>query len=384
MAFPVINGTEVLLPPPEGWVVNFTHPYRDETTKTNVFLAFGIEFPIATLFLAQRVYTSLFVMGKFLVDDSHVESRDRHVTDRKKSRICAPQGNRPGQARPVHLLPPPLAGALVPLRHPVDGLPVHRVLRLRLAGRHVRVPPVAAAWDLRLYTGDNCISRPPWYLLQAIAGGVTDFLLMLHPIPTVLGLQMSAKRKAALLAWFGIGTITLAAAIMRLHSLLSMITNPDTPWTMADAMLWLVVESNLIVLCGCLPTLRVFVLHVTSKLRRTDEAQSQSRGKGYRGGGGGGSSSDRGSHKLRTFGAGSTRKEFDSIAEIEFGDQFRPANYHHHQTSSAPGSGTAIGEIGNDTTCSAGHDGGGDGAGYSEYGIEVNVLRHTQTREIPV
>ena len=69
MAFPIVNGTEVLLPPPEGWTVNFTHPSRDETTKTHVFLAFGIEFPVATLFLAQRVYTSLFILRKFRVDD---------------------------------------------------------------------------------------------------------------------------------------------------------------------------------------------------------------------------------------------------------------------------------------------------------------------------
>ncbi|KAK8034767.1 hypothetical protein PG993_009762 [Apiospora rasikravindrae] len=365
MAFPVINGTEVLLPPPEGWVVNFTHPYRDESTKTNVFLAFGIEFPIATLFLAQRVYTSLFVMRKFLVDDCTSWRVTRVGTVLAKLVLCI------------------FYYRLSPARWYRYGILFTGFLCLAWFGSvwlavMFACRPVAAAWDLRLYTGDNCISRPPWYLLQAIAGGVTDFLLMLHPIPTVLGLQMSVKRKAALLAWFGIGTITLAAAIMRLRSLLSMVTNPDTPWTMADAMLWLVVESNLIVLCGCLPTLRVFVLHIASKLRRTDEAQSQSRRKGYRGDGVGGSSSDRGSHKLRTFGAGSTRKEFDTIAEIEFGDHPRPANYHQATEGSE-----TIGEAGNDTICHTGCD-GGNYISHSENGGEVNVLRHAQTKEIPI
>lgn len=99
--------------------------------------------------------------------------------------------------------------------------------------------PVQAAWNLRLYTGTNCIPRPPWYILQAVAGGVTDLLLMVQPIQTVYKLQMSTKRKAALISWFLIGVITLIAAIFRLISLLSMITSSDTPWTMADAMLWL-------------------------------------------------------------------------------------------------------------------------------------------------
>ncbi|KAK7966993.1 uncharacterized protein PG986_001270 [Apiospora aurea] len=365
MAFPVINGTEVLLPPPEGWVVNFTHPYRDESTKTNVFLAFGTEFPIATLFLAQRIYTSLFVMGKFLVDDYLIVAAwVIHALT-----LTAILGTV--LAKLVLCI---FYYRLSPARRYRYGILFTGFLCIACFGSvwlavMFACRPVAAAWDLRLYTGDNCISRPPWYLLQAIAGGVTDFLLMLHPIPTVLGLQMSAKRKAALLAWFGIGTITLCR---RRHA-------PDTPWTMADAMLWLVVESNLIVLCGCLPpsASSSSTSHPSSVAPTKLKARAGARDTGV--GGGGGSSSDRGSHKLRTFGAGSTRKEFDSIAEIGLGDHFRPANYHHRQTtSSAPGSGTAVGEIGNDTACSAGHDGGGDGASHAEHGSEANALRHMQ------
>lgn len=78
-------------------------------------------------------------------------------------------------------------------------------------------------------------------MLQAIAGGVTDLLLMITPIPTVLRLQMSRKAKAAVIAWFSIGIITLAMSIMRLISLLSQLSSSDTPWNMPDAMLWLYV-----------------------------------------------------------------------------------------------------------------------------------------------
>lgn len=74
-------------------------------------------------------------------------------------------------------------------------------------------------------------------VIQAIAGGVTDFLLMITPIPTVLGLQMSRKAKAAVIAWFGVGIITLIMSNMRLVSLLSQLSSGDTPWTMPEAML---------------------------------------------------------------------------------------------------------------------------------------------------
>lgn len=149
-----------------------------------------------------------------------------------------------------------------------------------------------------------------------------------------------------------------------------------------------VVDSNLIVFCGCL---RAFVLHVTSKLDRTDESQgsdrnsnNSNRNRNHRGSGII-SSSDQRSHKLRTFGADSTRRVFDTIAEIEFGDCFHPANYYHHQAltsrtataAAAAGLGTFV-ETGNDITCFA-----GDAASTSENGSEVQVLmRYMSTRMV--
>lgn len=76
-------------------------------------------------------------------------------------------------------------------------------------------------------------------MLQAIAGGVTDILLMVTPIPIVLKLQMSRKAKTAVIAWFCVGIITLIMSIMRLVSLLAQLSSSDTPWNMPSAMLWL-------------------------------------------------------------------------------------------------------------------------------------------------
>lgn len=76
-------------------------------------------------------------------------------------------------------------------------------------------------------------------MLQAAAGGVTDLLLMITPIPTVLRLQMSRKAKTAVIAWFFVGSITLGMSVMRLISLVPQLSSDDTPWTMPEAMLWL-------------------------------------------------------------------------------------------------------------------------------------------------
>lgn len=67
---------------------------------------------------------------------------------------------------------------------------------------------------------------------------------MITPILTVLRLQMSGKAKAAVIAWFGVGVITLVISTMRLISLLSQLPSSDTPWNMTDAMLWMYVNHS--------------------------------------------------------------------------------------------------------------------------------------------
>ncbi|KAE9969553.1 hypothetical protein EG327_010576 [Venturia inaequalis] len=149
----------------------------------------------------------------------------------------------------------------------------------------------------------HCIARPPFYLLQAIAGGVTDLLLMITPIPTILGLQMSRKAKAGVIAWFGVGLITLAMSVMRLVSLLGQLHSSDIPWLMPEAMLWVAVESNLIIICGCLPTFRIF-LRIGAQRKAKSSAASSGAGKNF---------------GLQTFSQRDrrSRRRFDTIAEID-------------------------------------------------------------------
>lgn len=69
MAFPVVDGVEVLVQPPEGYHVNFTHPFKDTATINSSYWAFGIEFTVAVFFLGQRIYSALFILRKWRIDD---------------------------------------------------------------------------------------------------------------------------------------------------------------------------------------------------------------------------------------------------------------------------------------------------------------------------
>jgi hypothetical protein len=67
MSLTVIDGVTVLLPPPEGYVVNFAHPQRQADVAT--YWVAGVENVLAILFLAQRLYTKMFLSGGLGVDD---------------------------------------------------------------------------------------------------------------------------------------------------------------------------------------------------------------------------------------------------------------------------------------------------------------------------
>lgn len=63
----VVNGTQTILPAPDGYVVDFDNPKRQAVVQTYVTIAVGNFF--ALLFLAQKLYTRLFLDRKLQLDD---------------------------------------------------------------------------------------------------------------------------------------------------------------------------------------------------------------------------------------------------------------------------------------------------------------------------
>ncbi|RKL04601.1 hypothetical protein BFJ68_g10996 [Fusarium oxysporum] len=163
--------------------------------------------------------------------------------------------------------------------------------------------PIAAGWDVRMSVGATCINRPPIYITQAAFGCITDVMLLVLPIPTVIGLQMSTRQKLGLVGLFAIGSITLITSIVRLVLLLPSLSNPDQSC---------IIEANLLIMCGSLPTLRVFLKNVAPRVlgdkstRKGSEEQSGSANFG-----------------LHTFGGSNgPRRKFDTLVELEHDTHF--------------------------------------------------------------
>ncbi|KAF4984891.1 hypothetical protein FZEAL_44 [Fusarium zealandicum] len=344
MSFPVVNGIEVAVEPPPGYQVDFDNPQTAASTVTQAYWIFGVEFAIATAFLVQRIYTNTVLLRKFFIDDCLLILAWILSIAAQSFLLHAYSHDLLGVHAWELTLDDHTMSSLLVLCTTLTYIPTTILSKLTLCFFYYRLSPsrwyhysvyftgficscsligiwfsvlfackpVAAAWDVRLELTSTCINRPPVYITQAAFGCVTDLMLLLLPLPTVLGLQMSTRHKLGLVGMFAIGSITLITSIVRLVLLLPALSNPDQSWTLAEGCLWVIIEANLLIICGSLPTLRVFLRRVAPRIL-AEKSTAKSSVPGSTGNG----------YGLRTFGCSNkTRRKFDTLVELERDSHF--------------------------------------------------------------
>jgi len=65
-----VNGVTTIIPPPDGYDVDFANPQRRLVTET--YVVFIVENILALAFLGQRLYTKIRLMKQFQIDDGMV------------------------------------------------------------------------------------------------------------------------------------------------------------------------------------------------------------------------------------------------------------------------------------------------------------------------
>ncbi|KAI4666660.1 hypothetical protein J4E85_006786 [Alternaria conjuncta] len=63
-----VNGVTTIIPPPDGYEVDFANPQRRLVTET--YVVFIVENILALAFLGQRLYTKIRLMKQFQIDDA--------------------------------------------------------------------------------------------------------------------------------------------------------------------------------------------------------------------------------------------------------------------------------------------------------------------------
>ncbi|KAL6228785.1 hypothetical protein BDW75DRAFT_250640 [Aspergillus navahoensis] len=120
--------------------------------------------------------------------------------------------------------------------------------------------PIERAWNAAITTG-SCIDRPAVYLATAITNTVSDVVLLVVPIPAVVRLHLRMIQKIGVICIFGVGCLTIVTSVLRLATLWPLVTGPDPTHKLGLASIFINIEANFIIICGCLPYLRQFLRH---------------------------------------------------------------------------------------------------------------------------
>ncbi|RGP71634.1 hypothetical protein FLONG3_7069 [Fusarium longipes] len=284
--FPVINGVRVAISPPEGYVVNFEHPQRRH--EVEAYTASGVGMGLAFLFVLQYLYVKLWVLRKPDWETAWVFSIGVQLVSLwtfvlgiagvHAWEIPLTKYNIGNQMLKLTFISPLLYAVCTAFSKMALALFYRKLSPQRwwrwsvygvfflVAGYNVAImlvilfgcTPFKKSWDLTMLEG-SCVNRPAVY--------------------------MPRRQKAGLVVLFVIGSATLVTSVVRLVLLIPTFGAIDVSWALSGAVVWVIIEANLMVICASLTTLRRFFIHVAPRLigERGTSAGIESSNNGARG-----------------------------------------------------------------------------------------------------
>ncbi|KAL4802205.1 hypothetical protein BDV18DRAFT_167068 [Aspergillus unguis] len=82
-----------------------------------------------------------------------------------------------------------------------------------------------------------------------------DIYLAVYPVVVLARLQMTMKKKLALCGALGLGIVACAMAIVKCFQVPGLYDLSDMTYSTANLVLWTCIESNVIIMASCIPTL---------------------------------------------------------------------------------------------------------------------------------
>ncbi|KAL4758199.1 uncharacterized protein BDW70DRAFT_170479 [Aspergillus foveolatus] len=106
-----------------------------------------------------------------------------------------------------------------------------------------------------------------FYEVNGVLNIVTDILTYLLPVPMLYGLQLTWRKKGAILGIFGLGVLSIAAAYVRYDFVKKLSSAQEEYYLLlADSLNWCTIEAYIAIFCGCAPSLSVLIKsHASSK-----------------------------------------------------------------------------------------------------------------------
>ncbi|KDN71752.1 putative integral membrane protein [Colletotrichum sublineola] len=291
-------------PAPPGVKVDLDHPQQQKVLEH--YLIFGIGGTLATIALAQRFYTKIFLSKGLQMDDAFmtlgwaaaIATQGLMVASIIDGGMCAHVWEMTTStferyafltyiAAPVYMLCNGFTKLslltfylrLSPQRWFRISVWISIVVVCLYTGiitmmMFFHCHPIRKAWDIKITEG-SCLDAGIFYMATAVSNIISDIVLFILPLPTLFSLRMKMALKIGAAVLFAIGSMTVATSIVRLYYLPPVLKSTDVSWDSAPANIWTFIEGNLFVICGSMPTLRKFFKHFAPKVMGTMSNSSE-------------------------------------------------------------------------------------------------------------
>ncbi|KAF2450628.1 hypothetical protein P171DRAFT_468887 [Karstenula rhodostoma CBS 690.94] len=131
------------------------------------------------------------------------------------------------------------------------------------------------------HPGAVCINRLALLVVPSVLNILEDVYILVLPVSTVWNLQMTTRRKVAVLSVISFGASAVIVACFRLIPLLELYGSPDVSWALGKMVIVASLEIQLAVVASNLPSMKALWLHMTSESANGSGGE-QSGSKGYK------------------------------------------------------------------------------------------------------
>jgi hypothetical protein len=139
--------------------------------------------------------------------------------------------------------------------------------------------PIRGGWDLQASLTAVCINRPVFYFAQAGLGIATDVITVLIPVPWLRTLKLPTRQKVGVGFMLTMGASVCIISGVRLQSLGVLLKDSDLTHNTVLALMWCVLELNLSIIGGSIPTVKPLIKKFMPRLLGTSR-RSRSRSYG--------------------------------------------------------------------------------------------------------
>ncbi|KAF2266972.1 integral membrane protein [Lojkania enalia] len=116
--------------------------------------------------------------------------------------------------------------------------------------------PISSYWNL-LANHRDCIPEGPPLVVQSTLNVFTDFLIYVLPMPTLFKLSLPVSQRLGLMILFGFGGVIVVAGSFRAYWVHYVLFRTyDVTWEGFQIWVWTAIETNMGVICGCVPALK--------------------------------------------------------------------------------------------------------------------------------